>query len=160
MADVTELQYTVHYRSTAVSTRHTALHTADAHSTSTVLFFNGLANFKSHYHSPPTGMIPPGADKGWAQNGLAPGLVRAGAIPGGWAVGEARKAEEAGSLLSKPLFHLQWDATSLSRRKRSQKREPCVKSFRSQRSLCGYGWFVEVPCQGSQTLQTHLYHQD
>lgn len=49
-------------------------------------------------------MIPPGADKGWPQNGLATRVVRAGAIPGGWAVGEARKAEEAGSLFQSPLF--------------------------------------------------------
>lgn len=125
-------------------------------------FFNGLANFKSHYHSPPTGMIPPHADKGWTQNGLATGVVRTSAIPGGWAVGEARKAEEAGSLLSKPPFHLHWGVISLSRRKRSQeeKREPLVKSFRSQRSPYGYCWFVKVPCQGSQTLQPCSYHQD
>lgn len=77
-------------------------------------------------------MIPPGADKGWTQNGLATWVVRAGAIPGGWAVGEARKAEEAGSLLSKPPFHLQWDAISLSKRrgsplsKASGPREACV----------------------------------
>lgn len=102
--DVTELQYTVHCGSTAASTRHTALHTARAHSTPMVLFFNGLANFKSHYHSPPTGIIPPGADKGWTQNGLATGIVRAGAIPGGWAVGEARRQKRLDLCFQSPLF--------------------------------------------------------
>lgn len=37
-----------------------------------------------------------------------------------------------------------------------EKREPLVKSFRSQRSLCGYGWFVEYPVKGPK-LSKHIH---